>query len=164
MPKLGVVCLAVSLAGLALGQEEEGGSGLSDDLSEPGGSGDNATEPDIGLFAFGNDTEGSGDVDECWDLDFYHPSVRMEDSTDWLGCPEESPDTWREEDLDLNSCGKKGSSHLEEKLNAYQGEDGSEKNSKGIRQKVTLIAFLLPVKFKKAIFHGLPTKIFFTIV
>ena len=31
-----------------------------------------------------------------------------------------------EEDLDLNSCGKKGSSHLTEKLNAYQ--DGSKKS------------------------------------
>ena len=42
------------------------------------------------------------------------------------------------EDLDLNLCGKKGSSHLEEKLNAYQGKDGSRKKTKGTRQKVTL--------------------------
>ena len=103
---LGVICLVVSLAGLTLGQEESG-SGLSDDNISELGSGDNEIEPDIGLFASDNYTDlddgsASGSEDECWDLDFGHPDVRPADSVDWNHCPQESPDTWREQDLDIS--------------------------------------------------------------
>jgi hypothetical protein len=107
-PNLGVICLAVISAGLTLGQEE-GGSGLSDNLSELG-SGDNEIEPDNGLFTSVNDTSldlddgpGSGvePEDECWDREYGHPDVRPQDSSDWSHCSQESPETWREEDLEI---------------------------------------------------------------
>ena len=107
-PSVRVICLAaVFSAGLTLGQEEEeaSGSGLSDSIPELG-SGDNEIEADIGLFASLNDTDlddysGSGSEDECWDLEYGHPDVRPRDSSDWSHCPQESPDTWREEDLNI---------------------------------------------------------------
>jgi len=107
-----VICLAVLSAGLTLGQEE-GGSGLSDNLPELG-SGDNEIEPDIGLFAAVNGTgpeydeyepSGAEPEDECWDLGYGHPDVRPADSSDWSHCPQENPETWREEDLEISiSC------------------------------------------------------------
>ena len=109
LARMRVICLAVLSAGLTLGQEE-GGSGLSDNLPELG-SGDNEIEPDIGLFAAVNGTgpeydeyepSGAEPEDECWDLGYGHPDVRPADGSDWSHCPQENPETWREEDLEIS--------------------------------------------------------------
>ena len=99
---LGVACLAVSLTGLCEAQDEED-SGLSVDFNE--------TDIENELFPDLNSTTGELDleqessgepVDECWDLNFGHPSVRNPDDTLYSLCPQESPETWREEDLGMS--------------------------------------------------------------
>ena len=104
-PSLRVICLAVISAGLTLGQEEDG-SGFSEDLFELG-SEDNEIEASVNDTALelddGFECSGCGEpVDECWDPEHGHPKVRLADTADWSHCPQKSPDTWREEDLEIS--------------------------------------------------------------
>ena len=111
--RLGLIFLAVIIStGLALGQEEEEdyGSGLSDNLLEFGSDNDtelslSANETDQETDIGTEEEQGSGTPDrdaQCWDRKYGHPDVRFADGTDWSYCSQESPDTWREQDLSIS--------------------------------------------------------------
>jgi len=80
--RLGLIFLAVIIsAGLALGQEEEEdyGSGLSDNLLEFGS--DNDTEISASANETDLETDGTGDGPDrdaqCWDHKYGHPNVQF---------------------------------------------------------------------------------------